>query len=441
MKRGGIETVYSVAIVIAIPALVVINTILMATYVKQSYNRELSKRADIINLTAATIAQPLVEANDSKKLQLSLNKLSEQSPELSSILIAKKASDGTFKVFARSNDSPTTIDQAASLQYQIASDRKASIATLVNITASNSQAWQVVTPIADEKNNIIALMSSRMSTEDANEVIDNALVRSFIILSLTIVVIIALLLHHMRLAGYAKLLAKQKELNQTMVDFLSVATHELKAPASIIKGYIDNVLDDSYGTIPQPAKDQLQVAIGQTDRLNNLVKDLLNVSRIEQGRIEYTIAPAQINDILKVIVTNYELIAKDKQLELSYEPIDLPLAMVDAGRTQEILTNLIDNAIKYTPSGSVHVSEHVDGRFIVISVKDTGLGMSSEQRARLFQRFYRIQTEETKEISGTGLGLWIIKQYVEHMGGRIEVDSIVGTGSEFSVWLPIAAHE
>jgi signal transduction histidine kinase len=113
----------------------------------------------------------------------------------------------------------------------------------------------------------------------------------------------------------------------------------------------------------------------------------------------------------------------------------------DAGRVQEIFTNLIDNAVKYTASGTITIKHHTEKQYLVTSVRDTGNGISAEHRERLFQRFYRVQTEETKGISGTGLGLWIIKQYIEHMGGKIEVDSLVGSGTEFIVYLPLGSND
>ena len=101
------------------------------------------------------------------------------------------------------------------------------------------------------------------------------------------------------------------------------------------------------------------------------------------------------------------------------------------------MTNLIDNAVKYTPKGSVKISHYVEKNMLVTAVVDTGPGINAVERERLFQRFYRVKNENTKSIPGTGLGLWIIKQYVEKMGGKISVSSIVGTGTEFTVELPL----
>jgi signal transduction histidine kinase len=223
-----------------------------------------------------------------------------------------------------------------------------------------------------------------------------------------------------------------------MSDFLSVATHELKAPTTIIKGYLSNITEGDYGDIDPKVKEPIEVAMSQTDRLNSLVQDLLNVSRVEQGRIQYTLKAVDTGKILNTIIENYRPIAEAKGLQLIYEvETELSLARADEGRVQEIFTNLVDNAIKYTSKGTVKISQHVVKNTLITNVRDTGFGMSPDAISRLFQRFYRIQTEKTQGISGTGLGLWIIKQYIEAMGGKIEVESMENVGSNFIVTLPV----
>jgi signal transduction histidine kinase len=241
----------------------------------------------------------------------------------------------------------------------------------------------------------------------------------------------------MRLLSYGQLLAKQKEVNQTMGDFLSVATHELKAPMSIIKGYISNVIDDTQPPLSADTKEQLNVALSQTDRLNGLVLDLLNVSRIEQGRVPYNAQPVILDEILAPLLKNYQMMASEKNIEITYESKTELIVYADAGRVQEVFTNLIDNAVKYSLRGAVTITQKVSGKFVVTSVRDTGIGMGPDELKRLFQRFYRIKNDNTKDISGTGLGLWIIKQYIEAMGGSIEVESMENVGSEFIVSLPL----
>ena len=145
-----------------------------------------------------------------------------------------------------------------------------------------------------------------------------------------------------------------------------------------------------------------------------------------------------VKNLITNLLQNYQQLAAKKGLTLTYEPTTVPAVLADPGRVQEIMTNLIDNAVKYTAAGGVTITHRVQGKMLLTSVIDTGHGMTPEESARLFQRFYRVRNDDTKDIPGTGLGLWIIQQYAEKMNGTIRVSSIVGVGTEFSVLLPLA---
>jgi len=342
---------------------------------------------------------------------------------------------------AHSASAPEKMTQTSKMEANLAISRKQSIATFIDTTDRNSnlaQAWNVMTPVIDDSKNVIAVVSTSLLTVDAQEVISSAYQKSFIVLIISLVLIIGLLFRHFRLVGYIQLLAKQRELNQTMNDFLSVATHELKSPTTIIKGYLSNVMDGDFGPVDPKIGEQITVALSQTDRLNSLVQDLLNVSRVDQGKIQYNITTVDTTKLLKMIIENYRPIANEKGLELIFDPVEgLPLVQADEGRVQEVFTNLIDNAIKYTAKGSVTIAQQQKKGVIVTNFHDTGFGISLEAKQRLFQRFYRVKTSQTETIQGTGLGLWIIKQYIESMKGSINVETIEGVGSNFIVELPI----
>ncbi len=439
MRKEKLEIIYSIGIIIAIPLLIVVNTVYLVRSTRSAFNTELRKKADLVNSVLADSLQSDINQKNYTQLTTRLSTIEKNQPDITQATIIQQQ-NGTPVIIARAPDASKELNATSSVQTKIVYDRKVPVAKLVNVTSDGQtqQGWNVATPVLDANNTVLAVVSSTVLTTNAEQSINTAFTRSFILMIVSIIVIIVLLFRHFRLVGYIQLLAKQREINQTMSDFLSVATHELKAPTTIIKGYIANVMDGTSGPVSNDIKEQLQVALSQTDRLNNLVQDLLNVSRVEQGRIEYHIENVDSTKIIDVIVHNYRPIASQKGLELIFEASTSPLFVrADAGRVQEIFTNLIDNAIKYTPSGSVTITQKLDGSKVKTSIRDTGLGMSPENRKRLFQRFYRVKTEQTKDISGTGLGLWIIKQYIEAMGGTIEVNSTEGDGSEFIVVLPI----
>lgn len=439
MKRAKLELAYSIGIILAIPFLVVLNTVLLTNSTRDAFNLELRRKSDLVNSVIAQNSAGDIQAQQYDTLIDRFNTLEASQPSVRQTQVVTK-NGNAFVQLARADDTSRTISSAMKTQINIAYEREEPVARLVGITIDGepTQAWNVATPIVDDNDAVIGVAVSSILTTDANEAIDKAYQTSFVVTVLSILVIVALLFRHLRMVGYVRLLAKEKELNQTMGDFLSVATHELRAPTTVIKGYLSNIIDGTFGPVNDKIQEQIGIVIAQTDRLNELVKDLLNVSRIEQHRIEYNMAEVDSTKLLAMIVDNYKIPAQQKGLQLELHASEEPaLIKVDEGRLQEIFTNLIDNAVKYTAQGSVTVTLAVQSGSVIISIKDTGFGMSADARKRLFQRFYRIRTDNTKDISGTGLGLWIIKQYIESMNGKIEVESLEGTGSNFIVTFPL----
>lgn len=448
MNKDKLEVVYSIAVIVTIPILLIANTVFLASSTRNAFNSEIRRKADLVNSVIANTARDYIAVGDYDGLHKNLQDLENDQPAVVGVSVIERKEGGYVSTVMtdtakslQGDSSSLGID--ANAQATLVFEGKWPIAKLLNVEYGNGrrdQAWSVMTPVINDEGNVIAAVSSNMLVADAREAIDKTFNISILILLASIVVIVAMLFRHFRMVGYVQLLAKQKELNQTMSDFLSVATHELKAPTTIIKGYLSNVMDGTYGPVDTKIQEQLQTAYAQTDRLKDLVNDLLNVSRIEQGRISYTITSVDSSSLIHMIASNYQKIAEGKGLELKMDiPSNLPLVHGDQGRLQEVFTNLIDNAVKYTARGSVTVSQRLEASRVITNVHDTGFGMSPEARKRLFQRFYRIKTKDTEGISGTGLGLWIIKQYIEAMGGTIEVESIEGVGSNFIVSMPIVS--
>lgn len=434
-NRSNLQLAYSGIVLLLVPAVIVINTLLLSSSVRRDYDTELRRKADLTNSVLAESVRPELVGGQIDIVQLKVNSLKLVRPELSRIIIASVI-DGSIEVVARSND--LTDDVGLGLEATIAAEQKKSIAQLVDARdqgGNETRAWYVVTPLLQD-DEVIGVVSTSLSTTDADELIDKTFQDSTIVLGVSVIVVVMLLLNHFKFVGYAHLLDKQRELNQTMADFLSVATHELKAPMTIIRGSLDNILAEVYGGVPGELKEPINQSISQTERLNSLVQDLLDVSRIEQGRISYSITSVDVFEVARTISGMYAPRAEAKGLTYGFTSEEGPLyVLADSGRLQEIVTNLVDNAVKYTKTGEVRLTLEEGKDKVRIRVKDSGIGMDGDERKRLFQRFYRVQNDDTKEISGTGLGLWIIKQYIEAMGGTIEVDSIKGTGTEFVVTL------
>jgi two-component system sensor histidine kinase VicK len=229
-------------------------------------------------------------------------------------------------------------------------------------------------------------------------------------------------------------LDRLRKLDTMKSEFVANVSHELKTPLTSIKAYTEALLDM---TPEGQVRSFLKVIDEESDRLLFLINDLLNVSRIQSGKmkmnVERTAPRAVVDEILGI-----SKVHSDKhELVVEVAP-DLPLMWLDK---EEVMVNLISNAIKYSPKGGkVWVIMRLDGTNLRIEVKDQGIGIAKENLPNLFQAFYRVDSSHTAEIAGTGLGLVIVKAIVEHHGGRIWIDSEVGQGSVISILLPVL-HE
>jgi PAS domain S-box-containing protein len=237
-------------------------------------------------------------------------------------------------------------------------------------------------------------------------------------------------------------ITKEVEADRAKSEFISTVSHELRTPMTAIKGYTDLIYGGAVGPLNDNQKHFLSVIKNNTDRLIALINDLLDISRIETGRVRFEPAPVKLGEIVADVVEAMAAHAEEQGLALTYEvDAGLPEVMGDRDRLYQVLTNLVGNAINYTPEGSVTVEVNNVGIAVQISVRDTGIGIKAEDIGRIFDRFYRADDPIVQEASGTGLGLPIVKMFVEMHGGRVWVDSEKGKGSSFTFILPVPGAE
>ncbi|MFB0546949.1 MAG: GAF domain-containing protein [Anaerolineae bacterium] len=234
-------------------------------------------------------------------------------------------------------------------------------------------------------------------------------------------------------------ITKEVEADRAKSEFVSTVSHELRTPMTSIKGYSDLLWMEAVGRLNEEQKKFLSIIKSNADRLTDLINDLLDISRIESGRIKLDLKPLQIEEIVTGVVNSLRRQIKDKGLTLALNiPSGLGKVRGDRHRITQILTNLISNAYQYTPSGGeITVSLSRTDSAIRVDVADTGIGIAPEDQSRIFDRFYRADHPLVRESNGTGLGLAIVKMFVEMHGGRIWVDSKLGQGSTFTFILPL----
>ena len=236
-----------------------------------------------------------------------------------------------------------------------------------------------------------------------------------------------------------------RRLENIRKDFVANVSHELRTPLTSIKGYVEALLDGGKDD-PATSVRFLDIILKQSDRLNLILEDLLQLSKIESGQVQFKQEPLHLGSVVERTIAMIKPLADKKQHRLSAQIApNLPLITGDEERLVQVLANLLDNAIKYTPEGGqITVATRrmplaqadVRRNSVELTVTDTGIGIPEQDRPRVFERFYRVDKARSRELGGTGLGLAIVRHIVEGHGGQIWVEGNVPTGSRFVVRLP-----
>ena len=235
-------------------------------------------------------------------------------------------------------------------------------------------------------------------------------------------------------------ITKEREVDRMKTEFVSLVSHEFRTPLTSIKGYTDLLTSGEVGELSEDQKEFLQIVQTNADRLMALINDLLDISRLEQGRVELREGAVDVAPLIQssLLAMQLQMQSKQQRLITNLEQ-PLPLVRGDIVRISQILNNLLSNAHKYTPpGGTITISAAPEGEMLRVSVADTGVGLTEEEQSHLFTRFYRAKNSATQDVGGTGLGLSITRMLVEMHGGTITVQSQPGKGSTFSFTLPTA---
>ncbi len=229
-----------------------------------------------------------------------------------------------------------------------------------------------------------------------------------------------------------------QRLDNAKSEFISIASHQLRTPLTATKGYTSLILEGTYGEISDSVKNALGKVYTANERLIQLVEDLLNISRIESGKMKYNFKKINVFDIMASLDDTFKLMAQKKNIEFKMKmPNKEIMVFVDPLKIREVISNLIDNAIKYTEKGFVHVNVECDEENIKIIIKDSGIGISKKNQEHLFTKFSRGKNSARLYMEGTGLGLFVGKNIVEAHNGRIIVKSDgIEKGSCFTLELP-----
>lgn len=425
---------YTILLTILIPAAFIFTSEQFLSIAKENQDRlERGRVGAMLDAFAVLTRWRIV---DVVSLSADMRELREQNPSLVRLRVIGPSDDGVSRVILASADqqeigNPFNPDSTLSLILSTA-EKIPEQSIVTQVVEDGERRWRAVRVVPGVQNTfLIADVSMVQADQEAEQAIRDA----YLMLVPIVGLILILLARHAKIIDYASLYQRLAEVDRMKDDFVSMAAHELRAPLSVIRGYVEMAQDPSVSV---SQRQEFLSRIGASAKqLNTLVEDILDVSRLQEGRMAFSMRPIDPSQVIVEVVNAFMLSAKEKGLLLSYEAKTLPEVLLDPDRFRQVMTNLIGNAVKYTSHGSVTISAESDGVEVVIRVSDTGPGISAQDQAKLFSKFYRVRNETTRDIPGTGLGLWITREIVRQMKGEISVESITGKGTDFIVRLPV----
>lgn len=233
-----------------------------------------------------------------------------------------------------------------------------------------------------------------------------------------------------------------QELDKQKTEFLSIASHQLRTPLSVIKGYVELLQDGAYGKLTKGAMEILGNMDDSNEHLVKLVDDFLDVSRIEQGRTKYSFKKDDLATVIDSVVSELKMRAEEKGLKLIWKHVILPSVEIDSEKIRHVVFNFVDNAIKYSGKGSIIINTMEDSNGVKVSIKDRGMGFGMVDEVNFFQKFYRGDNARSSCVNGTGLGLYVCRMFVEGHHGKVWGKSLgLGKGSEFGFWIPLSGEK
>lgn len=442
--RKNPEILFSLLLIFIIPLALYYNSFFtLRSFQKNIIDYELQTRALLVESILSILAKNYI--SNPEVLQKTLEDFSKENPdiskEISQLQIISLQESGKFKILASTNSQEVgqeIQDKEKKDRLAIAWGKEENVTQLFK--KGEERFWDTINVFNDKEGKKVGLISLSLSLKKWDDLIFKTVSQSYLVLFISILVVLLLVVEHTRLFQYPMLYQKLREIDKMKDEFIRMAIHELQSPVSNIRGYIESLKEGLFPTLNEEQKESFSRISISAKNLSDLISDMLEVSRIEQGRLDFTPQKISPPKIISEIIKEFEIKAEAKGLKLIFEEKEEPYFIkVNPVRLKQILVNLIENAIKYTKMGEVEIQTNFSlaKRKYFISVRDTGVGISAENQAHLFEKFYRVKTRETAGIPGTGLGLWITREICQKMGGDILLESLEGVGSKFTIYFPL----
>lgn len=439
---------YSLVLIILLPTALYANTFWTIQSFERAIEVNIQSQASAIGDTLTYLFSknfPDKNSLDREALQLAIDNITEGETSLANIRIIVKEGNNYKAVAAQNHDSvgkTINVDPANNGEQLIAYSWVNAMYEAASVKEGNNKYWRIAKPMLDpDSKDIYALVVLDFSINQIDGLVSDAVRQAYFALAAIILISLVLVFQHTKLFSFVAFSKTLQAQNKAKDDFIRMATHELRSPVTVINMYMETLKEELAAVTSDEQKKFIERVLMSIRNLRDLMADILEVSHIQQGRVDFKpekIAPAAV---VKEIVEGVKPKAQEKGLALVFEGENFPYSFnVNLVCFKRIITNLVENSIKYTPGGKVAVSliAETAKKRGVITVQDTGLGISAEGQKRLFEQFYRVKTRETEEIPGTGLGLWMSREMARKMGGDIMLESIEHIGSRFFVMFPLS---
>lgn len=440
--RDNPQFIYTIGIAIVIVAAFILTATRFISIAKGAQERLAETRID--SLQDAFVSFAADRMNDPQYLNARIADISADDEAIKQfrVILAQDVFTGattTAYIVIASSDSREIgrADPQAAFLYALASKNPTRSVTAA-LDSGTGKVFSTARAIVSPSGTIEGVVTTTQTPSAADKAIQDDITDSTYMLTFSICVVMLLFFLYSRIIDYMDLYERLADVDQLKDSFISMASHEMRTPLTIIRGYVD-FLHNAPELSPESKDFASKIEFG-SKALELLIADMLDVSRIEQGRMSYAMEKFEPSPIVASAIASFEMLAKNKALELSFDTSRVEPDQViyaDKDRFRQVLINLIGNAVKYTSKGSVRVDQYAESGRVYIRVRDTGIGISAENRERLFKKFYRVRSKETETIAGTGIGLWIAAQIIKEMKGAISVESIEGVGSHFVISFPI----
>lgn len=385
---------------------------------------------DRIGILHDVFASLVSTTDDIDVIQKEISKLVALNPDITIFRLSKLEGDDIVPVAAYREDIIGIPDNADI--YRLAYTQ-VNESIVIELMRNDVRYIQGVRRIAVLEDDYFVLTETSRAATDA--LFSQREQRANIILFFVVIVVMLLVLRHVFLVNYSYLYQEAKKAIETKDLFTNMIAHELRAPLTAIRGYASLIHEND--SLDETIKEQGKRIELSAERLILIVNDLLDVARIQSGKLSVTKEKLNISKVIVAVIEEQESSAQKKHIALTHEGATAPVFVTgDTKRLHQALTNLVSNAIKYTPEGSIEVSLEDRKDRVEVRIKDTGMGIEAKDQKALFAPFFRVESDDVSAITGTGLGMWITKQLVELMDASIAVESIKGIGTHVVVTLP-----